>query len=722
MPAYTIDGKDDIIVGTPDDDIVTGSTGGTDQIDTGSGSDTVTITREALVYEIEYVDEDGNVYMDYGYDGMAAPFSGSLEGGAGSDILVVSVHNPYPQYPVPEAPFTFEQATVSGFEILEAWDRTIVSIAQLNGFGFVRGQGSDVLDLVLFGAGGSLDLSARSDKASETGIDARSLTSGLRLEGSARSDVVYDSAFDDHIKGGLGDDGIYWSAGVDYLSGGEGVDTLHIDWAEPASLLFKPVGVQGVLPNGTQFVGFEQYVVSGGKLADEITGAANDDILRGGIGDDILYGLGGNDELFGGVTSNEVGLTGRDELHGGDGDDNLYANGDSLGYGGTGRDTLYGRNGDNVLHGEAGNDTLYGQDGRNVLYGGVGYDSLSTNGGDHLFGDAGDDQLVARGNGSMLHGGAGNDRFYVDSSPSDETELYGDDGDDFMNASGRGIQRLDGGRGADEMRGSRDDDTYVVDQHGDVIIELVNQGTDTVEIRYSYILGANLENLLLTGTADANGWGNELSNTLTGNDGGNRLNGLGGADIMKGGLGNDIYVVNLAGDQVVEGGVQGSDTVLSSIDYSLGAAVEHLTLLGSADRTATGNTGANRLTGNAGDNILVGNGGADALKGNLGADIFRYLALSDSSVSSIDRIDDFGLSQGDVVDISAIDANARAGGDQAFNAEIGAGATFSAAGQYRFSAISGGFLAEFNVDADADAEFAIRFLGAAAPQAGWFLL
>ena len=226
----------------------------------------------------------------------------------------------------------------------------------------------------------------------------------------------------------------------------------------------------------------------------------------------------------------------------------------------------------------------------------------------------------------------------------------------------------------------------------------------------------------MTAHSNANGWGNELSNTLTGNDADNRLNGLAGADTMTGGKGDDIYVVNHAGDQIVESSAQGSDTVLSSIDYSLGNAVEHLTLLGSADRTATGNGAANRLTGNSGDNIITGNGGADALKGNLGADVFRYLALSDSrSVSGIDRIEDFALAQGDVVDISAIDADEGLGGDQAFDAQIGAGTTFSAAGQYRFSAISGGFLTEFNVDGDADAEFAIRFLGAA-PQSDWFLL
>lgn len=710
MPAYTIDGKDDIIIGTPDDDTVTGSTGGTDQIDTGGGSDTVTITRDVIFSEI-IDDTDGEINYYYTYEGMGEPFSRSLQGGAGVDTLVVNLHYYYGQVPSSPVSFTFEQATISGFEILETWDVATLSIAQLNGFEFVRNRGTDRVVLELIGTGGSIDLSVRSDRANQTAIDARSLTSALAYEGSVRSDVVYDSAFDDRIKGGLGDDEIYWSAGVDYLSGGEGVDILHIDWAEPASFQFKPVGVQGVLPNGTRFVGFDRYDIRGGEKADELTGAGDSDVLRGDAGDDILHGLGGNDTLTGGIG---YGLRemGHDQLYGGDGNDSIEASGNDTAYGGVGQDTLSGGNGGNVLYGGADDDRL-STGGADFIYGGPG---------DQLFGDAGDDVLTARRGGSVLHGGAGNDRFFVDSSSSDETELYGDDGDDFMNASGRGIQRLDGGRGADEMRGSRDNDTYVVDRHEDVVIELANEGTDTVEVRYSYILGANLENLLFTGTADANGWGNAAANMLTGNDADNRLNGLGGADIMKGGFGNDIYVVNDAGDQVVESGAQGSDTVLSSIDYALGAAVEHLTLLGSADRSIAGNGGANRIIGNSGGNVITGNGGADALKGNLGADIFRYLALSDSSGSAIDRIDDFALAQGDVVDISAIDANAGLGGDQAFNAEVGAGAAFSAARQYRFSAVSGGFLAEFNVDADADAEFAIRFQGADLPDGSWFLL
>ena len=102
-----------------------------------------------------------------------------------------------------------------------------------------------------------------------------------------------------------------------------------------------------------------------------------------------------------------------------------------------------------------------------------------------------------------------------------------------------------------------------------------------MQSRISYTLGANVENLTLTGTGDINATGNTLDNTLTGNAGNNVLDGGAGNDTMSGGAGNDTYVVDAAGDVVTEGAERRAPTrCRAGISYTLGANVENLTLTG----------------------------------------------------------------------------------------------------------------------------------------------
>jgi len=116
--------------------------------------------------------------------------------------------------------------------------------------------------------------------------------------------------------------------------------------------------------------------------------------------------------------------------------------------------------------------------------------------------------------------------------------------------------------------------------------------------------------------------GTSWDETLIGFGGNDTLDGKAGDDILIGGFGNDIYVVDSTGDQIQEMAVQGTDTVLSSISFSLAGmfGIEHLTLTGSGDINATGNALDNVLTGNSGDNTLEGGDGADTLTGGGGAD------------------------------------------------------------------------------------------------------
>jgi Ca2+-binding RTX toxin-like protein len=129
----------------------------------------------------------------------------------------------------------------------------------------------------------------------------------------------------------------------------------------------------------------------------------------------------------------------------------------------------------------------------------------------------------------------------------------------------------------------------------------------------SWTLGANLENLTLTGTGAINGTGNSLNNVLTGNS---------AANVLTGGAGNDTYVVG-AGDTVVEAANEGTDLVQSSVSWTLGANLENLTLTGTGAINGTGNSLNNVLTGNSAANVLTGGAGNDTLAGGLGNDTYR---------------------------------------------------------------------------------------------------
>jgi len=188
---------------------------------------------------------------------------------------------------------------------------------------------------------------------------------------------------------------------------------------------------------------------------------------------------------------------------------------------------------------------------------------------------------------------------------------------------------LDGLAGADSMTGRTGDDTYLVDDVGDTVIELPGGGYDTVQSSVSYTLSDNVEQLVLTGSAAINGTGNLENNRLVGNAAANVLDGGAGIDQLVGGAGNDTYIVDNQGDRVVELAGAGTDVVKASVSTTLSVNVENLTLTGSANINATGNELGNLLIGNSGNNVLDGSLGADQMTGGLGDDTYYVDSAND---------------------------------------------------------------------------------------------
>jgi Ca2+-binding RTX toxin-like protein len=420
-----------------------------------------------------------------------------------------------------------------------------------------------------------------------------------------------------------------------------------------------------------------------------IKGTDRDDRLRGSVEDDTMYGLGGNDQLYGDNGNDTLyGDSGNDQVYGGAGEDWLFGDdGEDRLFGDEGNDQVYGGAGDNLLYGGGGNDRLfggntndilYGNDGNDILYGNDGNDTLFGDGGmDTLRGGAGDDTYFVDDTGDIVTEGTGEDTDTVYSSITytltDNVEnLYligsdniigrGNDLDNIINGNvgndslyggagndslygGLGMDTLYGGAGNDALFGRYCDDTYYVDDAGDIITEYTDEGADTVISSITCTLGDNVENLTLTGDDAINGTGNDLNNNIYGNDadnalsgnegndtldgssGNDTLDGGSGADTMYGGSDNDTYYVDDAGDVITESPRPllfekgGTDTIYSSVTYTLGVNLENLTLTGTDAINGIGNDLNNIIIGNEADNVLFGLEGNDTLWGGTGNNV-----------------------------------------------------------------------------------------------------
>jgi len=530
------------------------------------------------------------------------------------------------------------------------------------------------------GAGQSIEVLATSDDGGSTPVRLTGNELNQTLIGNAGNNVLDGRGGADAMIGGAGDDWYYVDNVGDTITelagGGSDIVWSYLSWTAGANIeSVRLLGTAAIDATGNELDNYlagnsANNTLIGGGGNDVLTGGAGADTMIGGAGDDFYVlddvgdiaietdasAAGGFDTLWSFVTTTAGANIEAIRLQGAAA---INATGNELG------NLMTGNAAANVMDGRGGNDTILGYDGDDTLRGGDGHDRLE--GGD--------------GN-DTIEGGAGNDQ-------------------------------LIGGTGADTMIGGAGDDWYYVDNISDTVTETdpsAAGGSDIVWSYLSWTAGAHIESVRLLGTAAVDATGNELDNYLAGNSANNILIGGGGndvltggagADTMIGGAGDDFYVLDDAGDIVIEtdaSAAGGFDTLWSFVTTTAGANVEAVRLQGTAAINATGNELDNLITGNSASNVIHGGAGNDLMLGGGGADIFRFTALSDSgkTLATADRIADF--SGGDRIDVSAIDANALIAGDQAF--VLNTDGSFDA-GEYRVLTSGPHLLVEFNVDGGA---------------------
>ncbi|MCA3368520.1 MAG: VCBS repeat-containing protein [Roseomonas sp.] len=427
---------------------------------------------------------------------------------------------------------------------------------------------------------------------------------------------------DDTIHGSNGDNYLIGGAGDDYLNGGLGNDTVDYSPATAAVTVDLEARIAHDGIGGTDRLepSYNEAFI-GSRFNDVLVGSFFSESLYGVVGDDTIQGAGGHDWLDGG--------SGTDSLAGGEGNDTFFAAAGSGGFSGGSTYPGLASPADTIRGGEGDDHFIVSSSTTLVIDGGIGNDTIDW----------------AGSSGPMMPMGYGDG---ADGSDGHALSFMGPLPGLFDNVTGIEALRITDSSpsislSAAIIQAMSDTDSLAIYGSGTITLtdEGWTQGPDasgakvftnglvslttatTLQVNGNFLSPTDFDDMLV-GTGSANQLsGLDGNDTLNGQDGNDMLNGGLGADCMDGGNGNDFFHVDNALDLVLEAGAGGSDTVSTSVSFTMPNHVEQIMI-------AAGVTGIT-VTGSSGADIIIGNGLANNFNGGAGDDIIiaQNIAVQD---------------------------------------------------------------------------------------------
>ena len=648
------DGNESIVAGSGDTSITGGN--GADTIVAGSGSDTILgSTGSTTIYGgtgVDQISGEGGTDVIYAGDGGTSEAATSVAAGSGDTTI-------YGGQGVDQI------SGGDGNDVIYAGDGGTAEEATqvVAGSGDTTIYGGDGIDHIFGGSG--TDVLYAGDGGEEGNLTYVTAGTGVAtLYGGAGASVLRDDQNgNDVLEGGSGNTALY-GVGQDTLIAGNGSDYL-VGGSNSTDVFGSDSGIDEVVDGGTETLEFTPAVDSSDlslSAALDSAGAGSLTINEGDSSITVDGGLSGANVAsvdFEGSQpmsltqliqqANSAGSVSATTLAGNDGNFIFdVANGDAVS-GGSGEDTISAWGNDDTLTSGSGGGEILAEGTDDLVTGGTGNDTLdAVAAGTTLVGGTGNEVFEVNDATDVVEAQADASSNQIESSVSytlptnvdvltltgtgdlsgtgnsDAGNLItGNSGNDTLIA-GSGSDTLVSGSEADTLIGGSGPDTFVVNNSADLVEPLSYEGwQDTIQSSVSYVLTAPVSTLQLTGSGDlsatddygyASITGNAGEDTLTGGSGNDTLIAGTGVDTLIAGSGNTLFVVDNAADAVQVTGQAGSDTVESSVSYTLGQGVDILELTGSSDLQGQGNAdAANLIEANSGDDTLVAGSGSDTL-------------------------------------------------------------------------------------------------------------